>query len=133
MTYKISLTYGDPSADGHGMSRTSYFLSNYPASAIEQSVIDVGLTNGFDFSTFCQEYEDCTLPTDTIDTLQSAGVSNIVRYIDIEDGEDYHYVEDFTGLYLAIASVGLPDLQVTPTHLDYDAIYIGGYGMLSNG
>lgn len=127
--HKISLTYGDPSADGHGISETDYYLSSHSARQIVAAVSSIERHHSFSFDDFCCEYGDTHLTEDQYDLLLSIGILP-GAYCD----HDYdNYVEDFTGLYLAIARLALPDLVVTPTNLDYDNIDIGGYGMCSAG
>ena len=127
--HKISLTYGDPSADGHGISVTNYYICSYPTSRIAAAVASIEQQHSFSFDDFCCGYEECYLTDEQCDLLLSVGILP-GTYCD-QDSDNY--VEDFTGLYLAIARLALPDLVATPTCLDYDDIYIGGYGMCSAG
>ena len=39
MRYTLALTYGDPSRDGHGMSETDYFTSNYSSSDVQKAMV----------------------------------------------------------------------------------------------
>jgi len=54
----------------------------------------------------------------------------VENYIDADP--DWPCVNDFTGLYLAIAHTQLPDLVTEVIKDDSDNIDIGGYGMFSN-
>lgn len=130
LQHKISLTYGDPSADGHGISETDYYICNYPASKIAAAVDTIGKQHSFSFDDFCCEYQECCLTEGQYILLQSLGIP-MNHYVQGDTG--WMHVDDFTGLYLAIARLALPDLVVTLTCLDYDNLDIGGYGMCSAG
>lgn len=125
--HKVSLTYGDPSADGHGISETCYYLSSHSASQILSAVASIERQHSFSFDDFCCDYQDPHLTDEQCDLLLSIGILPGTYC----DHDSDNYVEDFTGLYLAIARLALPDLVATSTCLDFDNIDIGGYGMCS--
>jgi hypothetical protein len=78
----------------------------------------------------CCEYQECCLTEGQYILLQSLGIP-MNHYV--QGDTDWLYVDDFTGLYLAIAKLALHDLVATLTCLDYDNLDIGGYGMCSAG
>ena len=127
--YKISLTYGDPSADGHGISETDYYTTNYSLKKIVEAVAKTEATLGFTFDRdVCCEYEDCSLTVAQAQAFTDVGI-NVSDYSE-DDGE---YVCDFTGLYLAVAKVNLPDLEISFVEDNSDNLDIGGYGLCSAG
>lgn len=126
--YKIGLQYGDPSHDGHGMYETDYYWSNYNIHEIQKAFDKIDNEHSINFdNTVCAEYGECTLSEDHKDLFTSIGL-NIDKYIE----EDGRYVHDFTGLYLAIAKLGLPDLHTEFIKEDAETISIGGYGLFEN-
>lgn len=126
--YKIGLQYGDPSCAGHGMYETDYYWSNYNIHEIQKAFDKIDSENSINFeNTVCAEYGECTLSEDHKDLFTSIGL-NIDKYIE----ENGRYVHGFTGLYLAIAKLGLPDLQTEFIRENAQTISIGGYGLFEN-
>ena len=130
MQHKISLTYGDPAVDGHGMKDTVHFKSSHTASQISKAVKDVEELHKFSFKgSICSDYGECTLTKEQIALFETMDIT-VSDYIDADP--DWPLVNDFTGLYLAIARTQLPDLVTEIIKDDSDNIDIGGYGMFSN-
>lgn len=127
LQYKISLTYGDPSCDGHGMYETDYYYSSHSGPAIEAAIIQSQKDHNWRWDTICRKYEDCFLTEDQNRLFMDLGI-NVGAYVCYDS--DY-YVHDFTGLYLAVAKTIIPDLTTEFTEDDSYGIDIGGYGMLS--
>lgn len=130
MKHTIHLTYGDPSGDGHGISETETYNSNYKATEIRTAYIKAKAETGFDFDLVASGYEECCLSLPQYNTL--AELLNVDPYV--EHDEDWIQIHDFTGLYLAFVKTQLPDLEVEfqPTNW-VDHFDIGGYGMCSTG
>ena len=126
MNYTIGLTYGDPSCDGHGMSETDYYKSNYKTKDIKKAVSKTSQDVGIDFEYICAEYGESYLNEDTYSKL--ATILPVDSYVE-EEGYNVH---DFTGLYLAFAKVSLPDLETEFIQITTDTIGIGGYGLFEN-
>ena len=132
LKYKISLVYGDPSCDGHGMYETDYYYSSHSGPAIEAAILQSQKDHNWDWDCICQDYGQCSLTDDQYALFQKIGV-DINSYVEHDDEEEYYnnYVHDFTGLYLAVARTIIPDLTTEPIKDDSYGIDIGGYGMLS--
>lgn len=131
MRYIIELIYGDPSSDGHGMSASDSYKSNYKTQDIEKAVAQIEKANNFTFTEdICAEYGECTIDKDRYNQFVSMGI-DIGDYVE-DYGDDTYYVHNFTGLYLAIAKLALPDLQTEFTKVTTDSLAIGGYGMFEN-
>ena len=126
--FTLRLTYGDPSADGHGMSATDIYLTNYPRSKVKTAVTATERLTGVRFDNLCCDYGESALTEEQVEALKPH--LDVEAYI--EDDDDYRYVHDFTGLYLAFAKVSLPDLTTDYQEPSGEEIDIGGYGMFEN-
>ena len=131
MKYIIELIYGDPSCDGHGMSASDFYRSNYKTKNIAKAVATSEVKHNLFFDKdICAEYGESTINSDIYDQFFAMGIDIASYTEDWGDGE-YH-VHDFTGLYLAFAKLSLPDLQTEFMEITADSLDIGGYGMFEN-
>jgi hypothetical protein len=130
LPYKISLTYGDPSHNGHGMHDVDYYQSSHTTDQIRKAVKAAEKLHKFSFKEdICTSYEECTLTQEQAALFETMGIT-VSDYV--EPDPDWRFVHDFTGLYLAIARTQLPDLVTEFIEDNPDNIYIGGYGVFSN-
>jgi len=130
LQHKIALTYGDPYADGHGISETDYYMSSHTTSEIIDAVKQTERKLDFKWSSICADHAQCCLSQEELTMFKDAGIS-IDDYVD-QDPE-WLSVHDFSGLYLAVAELSLPDLETEFIKQDADVIDIDGYGMCSAG
>ena len=122
----IALTYGDPSSDGHGMCDTDYYESSHSTTQIYKAMLKAQQTLNFDWDCICQDYGKCCLTEDQYELFKS------IIDIDSYTEGDNHYVNNFTGLYLALVKTQLPDLVTRYMRITSDSLDIGGYGMFEN-
>ena len=130
MRYTLALTYGDPSRDGHGMSETDYFTSNYSSSDIQKAIIKAQKAYNFNFNDVCSEYGKRTLTEEQYDIFANKLKIDLDKLG--EEDEDEFLIYDFPGLYLAVVKTQLQDLQVEAKVIPKERIYIGGYGLFEN-
>jgi len=131
LQHKIALTYGDPSADGHGISETDYYISSHTTGRIIDAVKQTERKLGFKWSTdICADYQQCCLTQEEFTIFKDAGIA-IDDYVDPDP--EWRNVHDFSGLYLAVAKFSLPSLKTEFIEDDADVIDIDGYGMCSAG
>ena len=130
MKHTLALTYGDPSRDGHGMSETDYFTSNYSSSDVKKAMIKAQKEYNFNFDAVCSEYGERTLTKEQYNIF----ANNMKIDLDKlgEEDEDAFIIYDFPGLYLAVVKTQLQDLQVEAKVITKESIYIGGYGLFEN-
>lgn len=130
MRYTLALTYGDPSRDGHGMSETDYYISNYSSSDVQKAITKAEKAYNFNFDAVCSEYGERTLTKEQYDIF----ANNMKIDLDKlgEEDEDEFLIYDFPGLYLAVVKTQLQDLQVEAKAITKERIYIGGYGLFEN-
>ena len=130
MRYTLALTYGDPSRDGHGMSETDYYISNYSSSDVQKAMTKAEKAYNFNFDAVCSEYGERTL------TEEQYGIFANNMKIDLdklgEEDEDEFLIYDFPGLYLAVVKTQLQDLKVEAKVITKESINIGGYGLFEN-
>ena len=127
MKYALALTYGDPSRDGHGMSETDYFTSNYSSSDVQKAMVKAQKAYNFNFNDVCSEYGNRTLTKEQYDIFANKLKINLEALG--EEDEDEFIIYDLPGLYLAIVKTQLQDLQVKEKVITNESINIGGYGM----
>ena len=127
MKYTLALTYGDPSRDGHGMSETDYFTSNYSSSDVQTAMVKAQKAYNFNFNDVCSEYGKRTLTEEQYDIFANKLKINLEALG--EEDEDEFIIYDLPGLYLAIVKTQLQDLQVKEKVITNESINIGGYGM----
>ena len=127
MRYTLALTYGDPSRDGHGMSETDYYKSNYSSSDVQKAMVKAEKEYNFNFDAVCSEYGERTLTKEQYNIF----ANNMKIDLDElgEENEDEFLIYDFPGLYLAIVKTQLQNLQVKEKVVTNESINIGGYGM----
>ena len=127
MKYTLALIYGDPSRDGHGMSETDYFASNYSSSDVQKAMAKAQKDYNFNFNDVCSEYGKRTLTEEQYDIFANSMKIDLDKLG--EEDEDEFIIYDFPGLYLAIVKTQLQDLQVKEKVVTSESINIGGYGM----
>ena len=127
MRYTLALTYGDPSRDGHGMSETDYYKSNYSSSDVQKAMVKAEKEYNFNFDAVCSEYGERTLTKEQYNIF----ANNMKIDLDElgEENEDEFLIYDFPGLYLAIVKTQLQNLQVKEKVVTNESINIGGYGL----
>ena len=127
MKYTLALTYGDPSRDGHGMSETDYYKSNYSSSDVQKAMGKAEKAYNFRFNDVCSDYGKCTLTEEQYDIFANKMKIDLDHFG--EEDEDEFRIYDFPGLYLAVIKTQLQDLQVKEKVITNEEIDIGGYGM----
>lgn len=130
MRYTLALTCGDPSRDGHGMSETYYYISNYSSSDIQKAMTKAEKDYNLNFGTVCSEYGERTLTKEQYDIFANSMKIDLDKLG--EEDEDEFLIYDFPGLYLAVVKTQLQDLQVEAKVITKESIYIGGYGLFEN-
>ena len=130
MKHTLALTYGDPSRDGHGMSETDYFTSNYSSSDVQKAMVKAQKAYNFNFNDVCSEYGKRTLTEEQYDIFANKLKIDLDKLG--EEDEDEFLIYDFPGLYLAVVKTQLQDLQVEAKVITKERIYIGGYGLFEN-
>lgn len=81
----------------------------------------------FDWDSICAEYGESDLSDETYVLFKSIGI-DVDKFVEDDD----HHVTNFTGLYLAVASTQLPDLETSYMKITNDDLDIGGYGLFEN-
>ena len=121
--HKIELIYGDTSHDGHRVTDTWHYLTNYDVLALRDAYKS------------CKTYwrtvsktvdSDRIIDKENLDKLIAHGYpigDNVY-----EDG----YIDDYPVAWLEFVKLALPDLQYEYKTKHNPNIDIGGYGMLMN-
>lgn len=122
----IALSYGDPSCDGHGMSDTDHYESSHTTTQIHKAMLKAQKALNFDWDCVCEEYGANGLSEEYYNIFKS--VIDVDSYVE----DDGAFVNNFTGLYLALAKTQLPNLVTKYTAITTDSLDIGGYGLFEN-
>ena len=129
---RVEFILGDWSHDGHGQTETISIMSNLNRKQIEKAykkgskLIDLDIVENL-----CCDYEDCSVSTDIVVKLKTAGY-NLSEWVFDPTGEDDATIDsdEFLEIYLFITKKGNPIFEYKITRSD--AIEIGGYGLFSN-
>ena len=127
MKYTLALTYGDLSRDGHGISETDYYKSNYSSSDVKKAMVKTQKAYNFNFNDVCSECGKRTLTKEQYDIFVNSMKIDLDEFG--EEDEDEFIIYDLTGLYLAVVKTQLQDLQVKEKVVTNESINIGGYEM----
>lgn len=127
MNYKIALTYGDPSTDGHGMKETVHYLTNQPLAKITRAVTETNSHLPFNFDDLCEDYGDCCISEDQYRSIKDLGIP-VDQCVDDYDDDEY-FMHSFPELYLEFAKHSIPTLEWAQATLDFEEEDIGGYGL----
>ena len=121
---KILLKLGDWSDDGHGKTEDVFIQCNLTMEELQAAYKKGSKKVGVNLSDdVCCEYEDSSIDDETRNELEKAGLE--LPYS--EWGID---ATDFANLWMAIATIGNPDLKWEHDNLNVPTIDIGGYGLL---
>ncbi len=121
----VMLQVGDWSLDGHEKVEDFYFETN----AIDKVQVINGFSDGakilgFDISRYCEEYEDCEIPTKAALRFQSLLLSGT----DTEKESKSICPQEFVNIWVHTVTVGNPSIRMTPVTVDA-VIPVGGYGL----
>lgn len=132
LNHTITLTTGDWSSDGHGITSSHVFATNFTASKIESLHNAACGLHGLEFDTQCEDYEDSSLTEEFIEQalISFTGQSDALKLIQQAQKHEYISASDFADLYLFIARLVEPTLRWESS--ESDEITIGGYGLHSN-
>jgi len=132
LAHKITLTTGDWSSDGHGITSSHVFTTNFSASDIEGLHDAANRLHGLEFDTQCEEYEDSSLTEEFIEQALVSFTNQEDALRLIKEAQKYEYISAaaFAELYLYIARLVEPTLRWELS--GGDEITIGGYGLHSN-
>lgn len=162
LPYVWTLTVGDWSMDGHNLTTTHTFKSNYSLAQVKDAYTKARIQYDLDLSQECRGYEetkvsdqffnryrevfaDNQLALDVfIDDYELGGIAH--HYTDPDDHEElaelraeiededegYLNADSFAEAYLFMAKLILPDLVYDTTNYFTDNENIGGYGLLSH-
>ena len=128
--YTIQFVVGDWSDDGHGKTHTHTFKTNYPALDIMKAYTKSVETTGINIKyKYCHDYEEATIPKDTLSNYISA--DDVFSNGFSSSKPDHYWVttEDWTHFYLHFCKISLPDLSWKEENIS--TLNIGGYGLLS--
>lgn len=87
--YQFILDIGDYSFDGHGRNLTYRIEAAKDVSHARKAHLLIPLQTGVDLSSFCNEYEDHSIPEHIIERLNALGYTFPTHRID----QDKHYLE----------------------------------------
>ena len=115
----INLTVGDWSGDGHEKTETALFDVSCTREEFLSAYKKGTEVLGFDIASFCQDYEDCSVPTYLSAKLQQHFPNEWDDAVDDEDDEAFFDigVDEFMSAYILTVRLGNPDIN------------IGGYGL----
>ena len=127
----VALVLGDPSNDGHGISKNIILCTSYTAEEIWKFVKDAEKQLGVDMDYIASEYEQPHILKDTYATLVAGGVipGNTME----ENDEDTYfiYVSDFVEIFLGLAKLGNNGKSIGEI-VKVDELDIGGYGLFAH-
>lgn len=125
----ITLTLGDWSHDGHGLTKRITIESSLDVKALIKAYQAGIKTSGVDAYEIACDYEDGSLPEDDYNNLVSLGFD--VKNLQGDDNVYNLTPDGYTAIWLFIAQLGDP--KFTFKRLDNHAanINIGGYGLFS--
>ncbi|PRY33860.1 hypothetical protein CLV58_1199 [Spirosoma oryzae] len=127
MTYKLNLTIGDFSDDGHGKTQQVYLSSNYDRdyvrAAMWKALDKQGLT---EFP--CTDYEDNLLSQEQ---LRQLGIDKPLEayesiYLTVDDGKLEMDSESITNLFIDFIQTHSPEIQLTVIKDDSEPIFFCG-------
>lgn len=141
LKYRLNLTVGDWSKDGHSITENFHIQSNLSAGDFQNALrkgYDIiferdPAKNGNQFH-LCEEYEDSFLKKEDLDRISKHfDVMKLLYdeepYVN-ENGDVSIYSDDYVLISLEIAKVGNPYFRYKVVELPN--IPIGGYGLFSN-
>ena len=139
-TYHMNFTLGDWSKDGHGMMEEFHITANHSVKEINAAVKQFEKETKFDISSWAEEYEDSSLPTDDVNCLAKLGFitdKENIPGIDIwEDDYSFDGGEGYTTFVLdVIVKHYIPDFEwdfySIPDEKTLDCLDGNGYGLYS--
>lgn len=127
---RIKLVIGDWSRDGHEKSETFVIESNLTKKEIEKAFKKGTKLINIDFTKYCEEYEDSSIPMEVASDLFKLG-------FDMNSIDDYDQFSktvcldptSYMMIYLFLAQKGNPNFGYTIIDENLDEIHIGGYGL----
>ncbi len=98
---KFCIELGDPSCDGHGISRDIFVQSNIELKALEKAYKDSVKTTGIDFKKICSNYDDNSLPSDIYEKFVKLGCPfEDMGFESPEDRDLYLDGDSFVSLFM---------------------------------
>ena len=136
--YLVKLVLGDPSGDGHGVSKDMKYTSNYDAGTIwtaymascKQTGVQfnhnenyTGLPDLEDWQQIFTEYQDCYLSEKAAEVLKQHGIDP-GSYGEEDDDHEYYFEDDeAAGLIMAFIGLNMPkDWTYSLVEDDFDTI-----------
>jgi hypothetical protein len=134
--YKIKLTMGDWSHDGHGLTEHVMVMCNLTATQLQQAYKRGCEKVGFDFTRdVAASYEDNVLPQGLLKKLEEQGFvpkEFASEWADPYDGEKFRLGPDnFWQIWMFVAGLSSTLLDYEEVTGDFTDVRIGGYGLFS--
>lgn len=111
--YQFFLPIGDWSDDGHGKCEKFLVTSNMPIEQVREAHYRIQETTGINIEEVCSEYQEDTLPAETVKTLCDLGFT----FPDGEHtGETKVFTDDMVRIWIFLLQKSCPglSLEVTP-------------------
>ena len=125
----VTLTVGDWSNDGHGMTDVVAVESNKNIESILAAYKKGTEIVGFELHEQCRAYEDNSFPMKHYEKLMDLEVDLELEEEAEPDSSSIGLIsgDDFAAIYIAICKLGDPEIQMDVVQLRN--INIGGYGL----
>ena len=130
VAYTVKIELGDPSGDGHCISQTKLFKTNYDKSHLVQAYRVSVAKFGVDLRKVCSDYQKSEIEKDTYDKLLVGGFP-INEYFAVDDNYNIIDADDFSIMVMEFIKVSLPDLTYEIISMDVPSIGSFGYGLYS--
>ena len=130
----IELIMGDPSHDGHGMTKSVVVnVENTDSVQDVKQAFEIGAVKiGFNITKSCCEYEDNEVSVANLRKLNGFDLSNVDGYDEsLQDDESIGlYWEDYADIWIFTARIGNPSLVIRKIK-PLSRIDIDGYGLFN--
>ena len=137
-TYHMKFTLGDPSANGHGMTKEFHITANHSVKEINAAVRQFEKETNFKISNWAEEYEDCFLPSEDVDDLAKlCFITDKENIPGIDAWDDDYAFDGATGytsfIFNVIVKHYIPDFEwgfySIPDEKILDCLDGNGYGL----
>lgn len=132
--YEFKMSIGDWSGDGHSQCKDYNIKSNKPVEQVREAHFKITEVTGINIEEICNEYQECTMPSNIIDKLRELGFDiKACGYIDKRDDGDVVYAEPngMVQLWCFLLMKADPGLELSIVH-DVSIPTLHFYGCDSN-
>ena len=141
--YNIGFTLGDPSSDGHGMTKEFHIETSHSAQEITNAYKKATEKLGWNYTTsICSEYEDSTIDLEQVEDIENKlniDIKGCLSDWQIRElkRKGYCYLDcyPFIDIFFEIVSSEIPKFQWKEVDFNEDRLHSldgAGYGLFSN-